>query len=276
MLETLLTSPFLWMAMLAGIAASISAGMIGTYVVVKKIVSISGSIAHSVLGGMGVFLYLKRTYGWDFLSPLQGALLAGLLSAWLIGWVHMRYREREDTLIGAIWSTGMALGVIFISLTPGYNVELINFLFGNILWVSRSDVQMLFLLDLLIAGAVILFYRPLLALCFDEEQALLKRVPVQSLYLLLLSLVAVTVVLLIQIVGAILVIALLAIPSSIAGAFTKKLWQMMLLATALGIAFTGVGLYTSYMLNWPPGSTIALVAAACYILRLVASKAKQP
>jgi zinc transport system permease protein len=259
-------NPFLWMALLAGLSASIASGVIGSYVVVKKIVSMSGSIAHSVLGGMGLFLFLKRTYGFDFLTPLQGALVFGLLSAWLIGWIHLRYKEREDTIIAAIWSTGMALGVIFIALTPGYNVELINFLFGNILWVSHSDLQLLFCLDLIILASVLWLYRPLLAICFDEEQALLQKLPVSALYLLLLSLVAITVVLLIQVVGAILVIALLAIPASIAGCFTHRLSYMMLLAIAFGILFTFAGLYASYTLNWPPGATISLVAALCYTI----------
>ncbi|MEN9344384.1 MAG: hypothetical protein RLZZ453_1171 [Chlamydiota bacterium] len=256
--------PFLWMAFLAGIAASIASGVVGSYVVVKKIVSMSGSIAHSVLGGMGIFLFLKRTYGFDFLTPLQGALVFGILSAWLMGFVHLKYKEREDTIIAAIWSTGMSLGVIFIALTPGFNVELINFLFGNILWVSHSDLVWLFSLDALILAAIFWLYRPLLAICFDEEQAVLQKLPVSFLYLLLLSLVAITVVLLIQIVGAILVIALLAIPASIAGGFTSRLSSMMLFATLLGVLFTFSGLYASYRLNWPPGATISLVAALGY------------
>lgn len=233
----------------------------------------SGSIAHSVLGGMGVCLWLRRTYHLDFLTPLQGALAAGLLSAMLMGWIHLKYREREDTIIAAIWATGMSIGVVFIALTPGYNVELTNFLFGNILWVSRSDLTLLLSLDVLIAAAVALFYRRFLAICFDEQQAFLQKVPVHTLYLLLLCLVAIAVVLLIQVVGAILVITMLAIPAAIAGTFTRALWRMMLIAILLGALFTFLGMYASYELNWPPGATISLIAALFYSFSLIRKKA---
>jgi zinc transport system permease protein len=262
-------NPFLLMALGAGFAASFASGIIGTYVVVKRIVSMSGSIAHSVLGGMGVCLWLKRTYGLDFLTPLQGALAAGLFSALLMGWIHLKYREREDTVIAAIWATGMSIGVVFIALTPGYNVELTNFLFGNILWVSHSDLALLLSLDALIIGVVAFFYRRFLAICFDEQQALLQKVPVQALYLLLLCLVAIAVVLLIQVVGAILVITMLAIPAAIAGTFNQTLARMMLSATLLGALFTFLGMYFSYELNWPPGATISLVAALFYCFNLL-------
>ncbi|HEY2810657.1 MAG TPA: metal ABC transporter permease [Rhabdochlamydiaceae bacterium] len=267
--EALLQNPFLLLAILAGAAASLASGIIGSFVVVKRIVSISGSIAHSVLGGMGLCVYLKRTFELDWLLPLHGALAAGLLSSLLIGWIHLKYKEREDTIIALIWATGMSLGVIFLALTPGYNVELLNFLFGNILWVSKSDIALLIGLDLLILGIVALCYRRFLAICFDEEQALLQGLRVQCLYFLLLCLVALSVVLLIQVVGAILVIAMLAIPAAIASLFTFRLATMMLIATALGIAFTFFGVYVSYECNWPPGATISLVAAAAYALSLL-------
>lgn len=256
------------MALAAGFAASFASGIIGSFVVVKRIVSMSGSIAHSVLGGMGICLWLRRTYHLDFLTPLHGALTAGLFSALLMGWIHLKYREREDTVIAAIWATGMSIGVIFIALTPGYNVELLNFLFGNILWVSHSDIALLLSLDVFILVAVAIFYRRFLAICFDEEQAQLQKVPVRSLYLLLLCLVSIAVVLLIQVVGAILVITMLAIPAAIAGTYTHVLARMMALAILLGALFTFLGMYFSYELNWPPGATISLVAAAFYSLNL--------
>ena len=267
-LNALVEHPFLLMALAAGFAASFASGIIGSFVVVKRIVAMSGSIAHSVLGGMGVCLWLRRTYEWDFLSPLQGALAAGLLSALLMGWIHLKYREREDTVIAAIWATGMSIGVIFIALTPGYNVELVNFLFGNILWVSHSDLTLLLSLDALVAAAVAIFYRRFMAICFDEEQARLQKVPVHALYLLLLCLVAIAVVLLIQVVGAILVITMLAIPAAIAGTFTQTLARMMAFAILLGALFTLLGLGFSYELNWPPGATISLVAAVFYTFSL--------
>ncbi len=266
--SALTENPFLLMALAAGFAASFASGIIGSYVVVKRIVSMSGSIAHSVLGGMGVCLWLRRTYNLDFLTPLQGALAAGLLSALLMGWIHLKYREREDTVIAAIWATGMSIGVIFIALTPGYNVELTNFLFGNILWVSHSDIKLLLCLDVLIAAVVAIFYRRFLAICFDEQQALLQKMSVNFLYLLLLCLVAVAIVVLIQVVGAILVITMLAIPAAIAGTCTRTLSRMMCIAVLIGALFTSLGMYLSYELNWPPGATISLISAVFYALSL--------
>jgi len=269
MLQALLSHPFLMTSFLAGVAASITSGIVGSYVVVKRIVFISGSIAHSVLGGMGFFLWLKRSYQLDWLNPLQGALVAAIISALLIGWIHLRYREREDTVIAAIWSTGMALGVIFISLTPGYNVELMNFLFGNILWTSKSDLILLFSLAALILISTLLFHTKFQAVCFDENQAELKGISVNKYYLFLLTLVAVSVVILIQIVGAILVIAMLAIPAAIAGGYSKRLSTMMGLSVVICCLMTTAGLILSYFINWPPGATIALTAATFYLFNLL-------
>jgi zinc transport system permease protein len=268
-LETFFAHPFLLMALIAGVSASVTSGIIGSYVVVKRIVFISGSIAHSVLGGMGLFLWMKRTYDIPWISPIQGALIAALISAFLIGWIHLRYRQREDTVIAAIWSTGMAIGVIFIAFTPGYNVELMNFLFGNILWVGKADVEMLLWLDGIVLAAILFFHQKFLAVCFDEDQASLQGINVPAYYQLLLALVAISVVVLIQVVGAILVIAMLAIPAAIAGGFTTSLRRMMAIAVLLGCLFVVCGLFASYQLNWPPGATIALIAALFYLLSLI-------
>lgn len=268
MIESILSFPFLMTSVLAGLASSITSGIIGSYVVVKRIVFISGSIAHSVLGGMGFFLWLKRKYQLDWLDPIYGALIAAILSALLIGWIHLKYREREDTVIAAIWSTGMALGVIFISLTPGFNVELMNFLFGNILWISKSDLILLSSLTGLVILITLALHQKFQAVCFDENEAELRGISPKKYYLILLNLVAVSVVILIQIVGAILIIAMLAIPAAIASHFSKKLSEMMVKAVGFGILFTTVGLAASFYLNWPPGATIALVAAAAYSLHL--------
>jgi len=268
MLQGLFSHPFMIMSFLAGIAASITSGIVGSYVVVKRIVFISGSIAHSVLGGMGIFLWLKRTYNITWMNPLHGALVAAILSAFLIGWIHLKHKQREDTVIAAIWSTGMAIGVIFVSLTPGYNVELMNFLFGNILWTSTSDLILLFSLAGFILCATVLFHSKFQAVCFDENQAQLKGISVTKYYLFLLNLVAISVVILIQVVGAILIIAMLAIPAAIAGSFSPRLSKMMGWAVVFGCLFTTVGLTLSYFLNWPPGATIALTAAVFYLLNL--------
>ncbi|MBS0629906.1 MAG: metal ABC transporter permease [Verrucomicrobia bacterium] len=266
MIEALLTHSFLYMAILAGIAGSVTGGIMGSFVVVKRIVFISGSIAHSILGGMGLFLWIHRTFDIAWITPFQGAIVAAILSALLIGWIHLEYQQREDTVIAALWSTGMSIGVIFIALTPGYNVELMHYLFGNILWVTKSDVFTLIALDMIVIAIVALFRHQFLAICFDEQQAKLQKVPVKFFYLLLLCLVAISVVLLIQVVGAILVIAMLAIPAAIAANLTRKFTSMMILAVIIGSLFSIFGTAVAYQLNWPPGATIALVATLFYLI----------
>lgn len=263
------------MALLAGLAASISGGIIGSYVVTKRIVFISGSISHAVLGGMGLFLFLKRNFALNFLSPIYGALLSAIASAFLLGWVHLKYKEREDSIIAAIWAIGMSIGVIFITFTPGYNVELMNFLFGNILWITRLDMISIFILDILVVGCTFLFYRKFQAICFDEEQAALQGVSVKKNYIFLLCLIAISVVILIQIVGAVLVISMLTMPAAIAAAITQRLSSMMKAAVLLGSFFTCLGIYASYELNWPPGATITLVSGFFYGLTLWISKSRQ-
>lgn len=267
-LEALRTNPLLLSAVIAGLASSIVSGIIGSYVVVKRIVFISGSISHSVLSGIGICLWLERAKGIEWINPLQGALIAGILSALLIGWIHLHYRQREDSVIAALWSIGMAVGILFISQTPGFNVELTNFLVGNILWVTPMDLYVLFGLDLLILGCVLCLHSKFLAICFDEEQAYLQGVRVQALYLLLLVLTAVSIVLLIQVVGIILVMTMLTIPAAIANLFTSSLARMMMIAVVLSAAFCFGGTALAYHVDWPGGATIALVAGIAYIASL--------
>ncbi len=263
-----LSNSFLQTALCAGLLASIASGTIGSFVVIKRISFIAGAISHSLLGGMGLCLWLARTHGWLWLDPLFGAFGAAIGSAMLLGWVHLKYRQREDAVIAAIWSTGMAIGVIFLSLTPGTNVELMNFLFGNILWIRPIDLVFLGCLDLAILGVICLYYHRFLSLCFDEEQAHLRNIPVRKLYMLLLSLVAITVVLLTQLIGTVLVIALLTIPPTLAGLFTNRLPVMILSAVGLSALFSFTGLQVAYLLDWPPGSTIALTLALAYFSAL--------
>jgi zinc transport system permease protein len=242
---------FVQMALLASLLASLASGTIGAFVVVKRIVFIAGSISHSILAGTSFCLWLQKTQNIPWITPIHGAFLAAILSALLLGWIHLKYRQREDAIIAAIWSTGMAIGIIFLSVTPGNNVEMMNFLFGNILWITSHDLLLLGALDLLIILTVAFNYRKFLALCFDEEQALLRGIPVKKLYMLLLSIIAITIVLLVQIIGTILVIALLTIPATFASLFTRNLPAMMIAATLLCALFSFGGLTTSYYLNWP-------------------------
>jgi zinc transport system permease protein len=267
-LEALRTNPLLLSAVIAGLASSVVSGIIGSYVVVKRIVFISGSISHSVLSGIGFALWLERAKGIDWLSPLEGALIAGILSALIIGWIHLYYRQREDSVIAALWSIGMAVGILFISQTPGFNVELTNFLIGNILWVTPTDLNILYALDIFIIICVLCLHKRFLAICFDEEQALLQGVSVNALYMLLLVLTAVSIVLLIQVVGIILVMTMLTIPAAIANLFSSKLSFVMLLAIIISGIFCFSGTAIAYHVDWPGGATIALVAGIAYVTTL--------
>jgi zinc transport system permease protein len=270
--EALCTNPLLLAAFFAGLAASVVSGIIGSYVVVKRIVFIGGSISHSVLSGIGFCIWLERTKGVSWASPLYGALAAAILSAIIIGWIHLNYRQREDSAIAAIWSIGMAVGILFISQTPGYNVELTNFLIGNILWVSKTDLYILGALDIGIIVLILCLHKRLLAVCFDEEQARLQGQPVNALYLLLLILIAVSIVLLIQVVGIVLVMTMLTIPAAIANLLTKSLSQMMVLAIIISSLFCLSGNAAAYYLDWPTGATIALIAGIVYVLSLTLSR----
>jgi zinc transport system permease protein len=268
----LLSDPFFQMALFASLLASIAGGMMGSFVVVKRIVFIAGSIAHSVLAGMGVCLWLMKTQSIAWLTPLHGAVLAAVASALTLGYIHLNYRQREDSIIAAIWSTGMAVGIIFLSMTPGNTAEMMNFLFGNILWIGMKDLWLLAGLDLLILGALLFKYRAFLSICFDEELSLLQKVKVQRLYLILLTLIAITVVLLMQIVGTVLVIAMLTVPAMTAALFTRSLGSMILLSIGLSSLFSFSGLSFAYVFDWPPGATIALVSAVVYLFSMIGKR----
>ena len=261
----LATYGFLQTALLAGLLASVGCGVIGTFVVVKRIAFMAGGIAHSVLGGMGAALY----FGVD---PFAGALVSAIVSALLIGGVRLAWKAQEDTLIGALWAIGMAIGVLFIAKTPGYASDLMSFLFGNILLVPERELWLMGALDLVLIATVALFYRQFLAVTFDEEFARLRGVPVTFFYLLLLCLVAVTVVLLIQVVGLILVIALLTLPAAIAAHYVHSLGAMMLIATLLGGLFTSLGLALSFGPDLPAGPTMILLAGGVYLLSALLSR----
>jgi zinc transport system permease protein len=219
-----------------------------------------------VLGGVGAARYVQKVHGVEWLDPLYGALAAALLSAGIIGWVSLKAREREDTLISAMWAVGMALGLFFISQTPGYGEDLMNYLFGSILLVGKGDLWLLAALDGAVLLVVLAYYNRLAAVCFDEEFARLRGVNVSFFYILLLCLVALSVVLLISVVGIVLVIALLAIPAAIAGKFAHRLWSIMGLASVLGVAFTTGGLALSYGPGLPTGATTILLAAGSYLV----------
>lgn len=269
--EALYSNPLLLSALIAGLSASVVSGVIGSYVVVKRIAFISGSISHSVLGGIGFCLWLERAKGVEWVSPLYGALVAAVASALIIGWIRTHYQQREDSVIAALWSIGMSVGVLFISQTPGFNVELTNFLIGNILWVTNVDLYILGGLNLVILATVLCMHKRFLAICFDEEQAQLQGLPVSRLYMILLILIAVSIVLLIQVVGIILVMTMLTIPPAIANLFTRRLSTMMAIAVGISCFFCISGMQIAYDLDWPGGASIALIAGFAYVFCLIAS-----
>ena len=252
---------FLQNAIIAGILASIVCGITGTFVVVKKITFISGGIAHAVLGGVGIAYYLA-------MPPIIGAFVFAILSAIIIGLVKLKANQHENTVISALWAMGMAIGVIFMYLTPGYSADLLSYLFGNILMVSSTSLYILAGLNVFIILVVLIFYRQFVAITYDEEQARLHGLPVDFLYILLLCIIALTIVVLIQIVGIILVIALLSLPAAIASLYTRTLHAMIFSAIGLGMVLTLSGIAISFSANIPTGATIIIICGLAYLIAI--------
>jgi len=264
---------FLQYAVAAGLLASVACGVVGSYVVTRRITYIAGSVSHCILAGIGAARYLQVVHGVQWATPILGGIVSALMAALLIGLVSIYARQREDTVIGAVWAAGMAIGVLFIARTPGYAEDLMGYLFGNILLLAPRDLLVILVLDVLVVGAGIIWYDQFLALCFDEEYARLRGLKVEVYYLLLLCMTAITVVLLVSVVGIILVIALLTLPAAIAGHFVKNLWQMMLVAASLSAIFTVGGIAVSYGPNLPSGATIIVIAGLAYLLVAASSGA---
>jgi zinc transport system permease protein len=202
---------------------------------------------------------------------MYGAVASALAAAVVLGLVSMYARQREDTVIGALWATGMAVGLLFITKTPGY-IDPMSYLFGNILLITKQDLWMVVGLDVLTVGLGVFFYHKFLAVCFDEEFARLRGVNVQLYYMLLLCLTALTVVLLMTVVGIVMVIALLTLPAAVAGQFSRRLWQMMALSVVFCLLFTVFGLGISYDYDLPSGPTIIVLAAAVYLVVTLAGR----
>ena len=252
---------FMRNALLAGLLASIICDIMGTLVVVNRIVFLSGGIAHAAFGGIGLAFFL----GWNFMVGTIGFSIAAAL---IMAAITLKAKHRADTVIGVIWAVGMALGIILLDLTPGYNVDLMSYLFGSILTVPDSDIWLMLGTGVGIAGIVIFFYNDYLALSYDEEFAQIRGVHVKPLYYLMTVMLAVGVVMLIQVVGLILVIALLTIPPYVAEKYSRSLIEMMLISTVLSAIFTLAGLWLSYELNLTSGATIILVAGFGFLVSL--------
>jgi len=250
---------FMRNALVAALLASVACGIIGVYVVIKRIVFISGGIAHASFGGIGLGYLLG-------VDPVLGVVPFSIASALGIGIISKKTNLPEDTTIGMLWVMGMALGVIFIGLSPGYAPDLFGYLFGSILTVPFSDIILMSILDVIIISVVFLLYKEFLALSFDEEFATVVGVPTKYLYSILLCLVALTIVVLIRIVGIILVIALLTVPASISKQLTHNLKKMMVFSIFLSSVFSISGLWISYELNLASGATIVLVSIGGFLI----------
>ena len=259
MIETILKYNFLQNAIMAAILASIACGVIGVYIMEKKLVMMSGGIAHTAFGGIGLGYFLK-------VEPIFTALGVSVIAALAVAALKRKAMTDSDLLIGMFWSLGMALGVVFIAMTPGYPPDIASVLFGNILAVSRSDLRLILGLDILVLSTVTAFYQMFKAYIFDEEFASVSGVPVRALEYLMYVLVAVTVVVMIRVVGIILVIALLTAPPAIAKQFTYDMKKIMALSVLLGIGFCFAGLWVSYTVRLASGASIVMVAVGAYAL----------
>lgn len=260
---------FMQHALLAGLLASVICGIMGTLVVVNRIVFLSGGIAHAAYGGIGLAFF----FGWPYLPGTIGFALA---AAMVMAAISIKAKHRADTIIGVIWALGMAFGIILIDLTPGYNVDLMSYLFGSILTVPGSNLLIMLVMGILITILVAFYYKDLLAMSYDEEFARIRGVPVKGLYFGLIGILAVTIVLVIQVVGLILVIALLTIPPFIVEKHAKSLLQMMVGSSLLGALFTVVGLWLSYRYDLTSGAAIIMVAGIAFMISFLIKRKRIP
>ncbi len=259
---------FLRYAVITGLLSAVPFGIIGTFVVVRRISYIAGAISHCVLGGIGAGLYAQYALNISWFGPLQGAVLVALLAAVILALISQFGSQREDSVIGALWAAGMAIGLLFIAKTPGY-IDPMSYLFGNILLITRNDMYFVLGLDVIVVTIIGLFYHKFVAVCFDEEFSSIRGIQTHWYYLILLCLTALTIVLLVRVVGIVMVIALLTLPAAIAGNFSSNIRQMMILATVLCSIFILAGLSTSYSMDLPSGPVIIAIAAATYLLVVI-------
>lgn len=265
------TIPFIRYAFIAGVLSSAAFGIVGSLVVVKRISYIAGAISHAALGGIGAALYIHYHFDIAWITPIGGAIFSALLAGSIISYINIRFKEREDTIIGVIWALGMAIGLLFIYKTPGY-IDPMSYLFGNILIIGKSDLYLILVLDVLIILAVLFFYNQFLITSFDEDFARVRGLKTHLYQTLLIMLTALTVVLMTTLVGIVMVIALLTIPAAVAAMLTRKLKFMMLTAAVFCMFFTSSGLVLSYMWDAPSGAIIILVASITYTIVLLAKQ----
>ncbi len=258
MISTIINYTFMQNAVMAALLASVACGIIGTMIIEKQLVMMSGGIAHTAFGGIGLGYYLQ-------VEPIFTALGFSLISALAVARIQRSSTVISDVLIGMFWPLGMALGIVFISLTPGYPPSMSSYLFGDILTVSRSDLWLMLVLDILLLSVTVSFYHLLQAYLFDEEFSTALGLPVILAESLVYAMIAITVVVLIRVVGIILILALLCVPTSLARLFTYDLAAIMRLATLLGAVFCLAGLAVSYQYNIASGAAIVILSVSVYM-----------
>jgi zinc transport system permease protein len=255
----LLEYKFILNSLLAGILASVSCGIIGTYIVTRRMVFLSGGITHSSFGGIGIGYYLG-------LNPIITAAIFGVLSAFGIEFISKRSAIREDSVIGILWSFGMAIGIMFIFLTPGYAPNLMSYLFGSILTVSSLDILLMSGLSIVLILVFSIFYRIIVFVSYDQEFARTHKIAVSLVNYVLIGLVALTIVLNIKVVGIILVISLLTIPQSTANLFTKNFKNIIIGSIVIGLIGAFLGLVISYKINIPSGASIIFSLVMIFLI----------
>jgi zinc transport system permease protein len=255
--------PFLRNALFAGLLSSLLFGILGSVVTVRRIGSLAGAVSHAVLGGIGMALFLSSRLIPGF-PPILGALIFALLSALVIGLVSLKAKQREDTVINAIWVIGMSLGLLFMAKTPGY-ADPSTWLFGNILLISNSDLLFLAILDVIVLLLARRFYAQIEASSFDEEFARTRGVPVENIFLILLGLTAVAIVFLQTFVGIVMVIAMLTLPAGCAGVFSRSLGGMMLSSCLFSALFSVGGLVTGWLFDLPIGAMTVITAGLVFL-----------
>jgi zinc transport system permease protein len=257
--------PFIRNALMAGILSSVLFGCLGSIVTVRRIASLAGAISHAVLGGIGMALYLSAARIIPGFPPIAGALIFAVASAGIIGVVALKAKQREDTVINAIWAIGMSVGVLFMAKTPGYT-DPSSYLFGNILLISNRDLILLAALDAVVLFLVWRFYPQIEAAAFDEEFARVRGVPAAGIFLGILAVTAVAIVLLQTFVGIVMVIAMLTLPAGTAASFTRNLGGMMLGSCLFSALFSFGGLALGWTFDAPAGAMVVILAGIIFLL----------
>jgi zinc transport system permease protein len=262
------TNPFLLTGLVAGVLASVACGVVGPYVVTRRLVFLAGALAHIAIGGVGAAIFLAWAFPATFgrLTALAGGTAVAVLSAPILAVLHHRMRERLDTVVGALWASGMAIGILLIKLTPGYHTELMSYLFGNLVYVRWTEVALLGALAAAVVVTTLVFQRRFLALCLDAEQATLRGISVPVTDTVLLVLMALTVICLTQVVGLILVIALISLPAATAGRLVSRMASMIWVAVGLCALLVTVPRVAVYGTAVSPEAAIVLAAVAVYLV----------